>query len=369
MQDEQTRQLSRLTWWWLWLLLAITLAGSVIIVMLSRLSSPSFVLRHVLRGHGGGHIGLAFSPDGKLLAAAGSLHEEVKVWLVAKGKLIHTLSTGVRRWGQPQALCLAFSPDGQTLAVSYSDDTVRLFQVTDGKLKQHFGKPVPHLIGGGVWSVAFSPDGKLLAGGMQARKVLIWRVEDGAKMKSLPTQSFYMSCLAFSSDGQWLAAEGDGAVYLWQVNDWQFTCRLPTARFLTELAFGKNDRLLMVGGWGQVQGWTIPDSTPAFIRSLPSNFARDLAFSPDGQWVAITDTQWSRWLAWLQPLFWRLGVHFRMVIQRSGISVWRFSDGRKVAQLLRRGSGLPVGVAFSPDGRYLAVGYEYGGVAVWERRR
>src|SRR5438270_7856771 len=107
-----------------------------------------------LTGHADLVYGVAFSPDGKLLATA-SFDNTVKLWDFAARKELRTL-TG---HGKP-VYSVAFSPDGATLASASQDQTIRLWHVADGK-------PVRTITGHGgiVDSVAFSPDGKLLASG------------------------------------------------------------------------------------------------------------------------------------------------------------------------------------------------------------
>jgi WD40 repeat protein len=72
---------------------------------------------------------VAFSPDGKTLALAGGAGPgEIRLWEVATGKARATLR------GHAQAVCsVAFSPDGQTLASGSEDNTIKLWNVGPDK--------------------------------------------------------------------------------------------------------------------------------------------------------------------------------------------------------------------------------------------
>jgi WD40 repeat protein len=117
---------------------------------------------------------VAFSPDGQTLAVASGLHDQLKpatrdddtvrLWDVATGKARATLI------GTGPVLSVAFSPDGQTLAAASGDDnTVRLWDVASEKTRTTL---TGHT--GAVLSVAFSPDGRSLATGSSDHTARLW---------------------------------------------------------------------------------------------------------------------------------------------------------------------------------------------------
>ena len=157
-----------------------------------------------LRGPVGDVNGIAFSPDDKLVAAAGS-HSAV-VWDATTKKKVTVLPVGTHG-----ASSVAFSPDGRTVAVGTADATDVLYDV-------RAGRKVGDLAGvGSVDDLAFSPDGKLLVSASLTGTATIWNVARRRKVVDLPGAILLYS-VGFSPDGK-LVAVGDssGSAVLWDV--------------------------------------------------------------------------------------------------------------------------------------------------------
>jgi WD40 repeat protein len=160
---------------------------------------------------------IVFSPDGETLAA-GHFDGIVNLWQVADGTLLHTLEP---EKGYQGVVGLAFSPDGRLLAIGAREgfeDVVTLWEAASGTLVETL-----HGFDHAVNDLSFSPDGELLAAGANDGLIQVWQVADWSLLHTLehtaddgePTR---VMAVAFSPSGRKLVAgTWDGTVWLWQV--------------------------------------------------------------------------------------------------------------------------------------------------------
>jgi WD40 repeat protein len=153
--------------------------------------------------------GIAFSPDGTRLAAAGNgdTGGVARLWDVASGHVV-----GALEHGNMGLHDVTFSPDGSMLASSSPDATIRLWDLASGQVV----RTMRHH--GGLYSAAFSPDGRLLASAGDDGTVTLWDVASGRQVRSLRHGGDVMAAV-FAPDGTLLASCGysNPVVYLWGV--------------------------------------------------------------------------------------------------------------------------------------------------------
>jgi WD40 repeat protein len=196
--------------------------------------------RQTIRTEAGWTLALAFSRDGRLLAAAGE--RDVGVWDVATGR------ERAGRLPLRDVLSLAFAPDGRSLATGDKGGSIRLWDLPTGRQRLAVRAHARY-----VTSLAFSDDGRVLASASRGdgRDARLWDAATGRALAALRGHTGPVQSVAFAPGGRALATAGaDETVRLWDVTTGRERATLPghgVGAFA--LAFSPDGRALAAGGF------------------------------------------------------------------------------------------------------------------------
>jgi WD40 repeat protein/tRNA A-37 threonylcarbamoyl transferase component Bud32 len=289
--------------------------------------------------HGSWVRGLVFSRDGRRLAVA-SENQTVTVWDVAgrPGRPVFSRKAGT---------AVALSPDGQRVAAGGRTGWVKVWDIRTGRVVRRFSAAAE------VLSVAFSPDGKRLALGGWGGKPGVWELASRRNVNPLRGAPSFrekdrMGTIIFSPDGKLLATMSN-MVRVWDLRAkpvQELAVPRGYSGRVTCAAFSPDGRQMAATFLsGSVAVWNTADGRVLFSARRNPDMVPCVAFSPGGARLAFARGA-------------------EVVIER-----WKSGPGRGRHQLLAGAPGKagPVhGVAFTPDGRYLAGASGDGTIKVWD---
>jgi WD40 repeat protein/transcriptional regulator with XRE-family HTH domain len=281
----------------------------------------------------------AFNPDASMLASIGS-DGMVKVWkLTSKGAELRMAFSS-----QTEALTdVAFSPDGTRLATAGGDGLVRLWDITPEGVLEWFTTAAHEK---DIYGLALTQDGKYLASASLDGTAKVWELASGRELLAITGHGGSPGGFGISPDGSLLAT----ANKIWQLH---LDSEPPTAELLRRLsgrsvAFSPDSTKLATGwGNGRVKIWDAAMGQGLFSAAAHSQGIMDLAFSPDGNLLAIAGDS-----------------------PDALAKVWDVASGKEISTFLsheNRGWGIG-DIVFSPNGKYVATVSGDGSLKIWDAR-
>ena len=331
-------------------------------------------LKQSLTGNPGTISALAFSRDGKYLAA-GDYDGKLILW---------NLQTGVPKTIEDLGIYnffgnLIFSPDSGTLIASDSTNKVSFINIDNGKLL-HQSIQFSEMVD----SIAISPDGKTLitafcsigtgsAGPKCSSEITFWDILTGVQIgQPLKGYSEYVSNLIFSPDGSMLAG-GNNAVYLWDArNPEPLATQLPINAEYDQVVFNPDGSNLVAGGftnsftlWNVVKNKVVEQvndlsSDIRVINFSPANDAFD-TFDPDNgivRWSTSNGTPVKKFMSQykdsIPPVAFSPDASLLATRQGKILHLWDANSGKLLISI-DTGLDLFTTLAFSPTGDRIAV--------------
>jgi WD40 repeat protein len=243
---------------------------------------------------------------------------------------------------------IAFSPDGKRLATGCGDTHVIVWDLTGARPKQelklsgHKNRP---------FCLAFSPTGRTLASGSNDPVLRLWKFEGitpevRAVLANEKTLARAIASLAFSHNGKYLVAGshiGKETLRIWDTAGDSLAARVIAAASARRVACSPTESLLaFAGDEPEIHIWNIGRSPIEKVRTLAGHtgkafppLVKALAFSPNGK-ILASSGQDKRIRLW-------------DVASGENLREWHFNEEAHA-------------LAFSSDGRHLAVGNRDGSI-------
>ncbi len=227
----------------------------------------------------------AWAADRKTLAAViyDRKNYAVQAWDVESGKKYLVLE-------HPRRIdALALSPDGQVLASGDAQDTLRLFEVRNGREHRKLRTAATGL--------TFSAEGKILASGDAQGSVKLWDVATGQERSTVSAPAAgRIELLSFTPDGSTLAVRGNTGLSLCDVRSGRERYHLPVSG---TMRFAPDGKTLVTQSGGRIQLWDV--ATGKELLNRPGHYAEVYAvvFTPDGKVLASASRNDGEPMIWL----------------------------------------------------------------------
>jgi WD40 repeat protein len=313
-----------------------------------KISDGKFQLNKTIeKVHDGGFY-LAFHPNNRQIATAGSGDRTIEVWDFDRimsdphstltpndrGNILLTTIGG----NKSEYKGIAYSPDGRRIALPGTDYQVTIWE-PDRALERNIS--ASHLA---IQRVIYSRNGKYIATGGSDRTVKIWQA-DGNLIRTINGHKDWIYGLSFSPDDKSIAsASEDNTVKIWRLADGKLLRTLKHDNYAYDVSYSPDSRYVAsVGEDRKLKIWDANNGKlfKEFTIANNDHWIWRVKFSPDNKYLAINTSD--------------------------GIELYSTSDLRKVRLFQDNGSKMKtlLKVSFSPDSQTITASSIDGMVRLW----
>jgi WD40 repeat protein len=319
----------------------LELGGDILRVVATFLSQKAWTQRHTwIGGENGGHEGaicsFSFSPNGLTVASA-SEDYTLKLWDVSSGKLKRTIPH------ENCVECCAFSPDS-TCLLSACVNTLLLWDAGTGTFMRAMNGHTNR-----IYCSCFSPDSGQILSASDDKSIKLWSPFTGQILQSVKvdvpenTANPPICCCCFSNDGRFfLAGCNDSTLKLWK----SASCELIRtfkghSRGVTACQFSPCDKTILSSSHdGTIKLWSAETGKLCSTLVGHSDIVWDACFSPDGKKVLSASSD-------------------------KTLMLWHVLTGQILQVFNCSEDGEAFSCSFSPDGKTLVGGTDGGNMVMW----
>jgi WD40 repeat protein/DNA-binding SARP family transcriptional activator/energy-coupling factor transporter ATP-binding protein EcfA2 len=342
-------------------------------------------LLHQFGSEDGGHReavqDIAVSADGRRLLTNGA--DSLILWDISTGHDMDETKTRQLWLVEPEDTSVhgvAFSPDGQTILLAQSDGYINVLDVETGESMQQ-----ALTRGGSLSSIAVSDDGRLAVLGHYGGTLSLWDVTRGEVIQDYIGHVGQVLSVAMSGDGRYVLSGGqDGLMRLRDLQNGALIRLQHLAVGAPNIDVNPQDGRQVLSGFedGTLQLWDAASGAPQLsLEGHTDMIWGGVEFSPDGRtalsgagnvfvgssddntlrlWDTETGQEIHRLQGHTRPIYGLdMGPDGQMAVsvsQDGTTRTWDLAQGHELGQFTLVEKLRPRSVAFSPDGRTIAVG-------------